>query len=217
MIICISGKKRTGKDTVSNYLSAYGYQTIAFADDIKIALAEAFKKAKIDEITGLDISLNDFYYNGIGSDCRENDLSISNASAKLWLKTAVEILNDVMSTDVPDDVYIESKKVWSLRILMQTLGTDIVTQYSPNYWIKRTINKILDSNENNFIITDVRFDNEAQALRKFGGKVIFIYRDTGLVDNHASEQGLTPLPGDLIINNNSTLENLFKQVDKIYE
>lgn len=59
------------------------------------------------------------------------------------------------------------------------------------------------------VITDVRFDNEAQRVRAYGGEVWRIERDTVATgDGHSSEQELPGELIDLVIDNNGTLGSL---------
>lgn len=84
------------------------------------------------------------------------------------------------------------------------------------------INKI----NKGFIITDVRFPNEAKAIKDRGGIIIRVNRDVyiengvgfkfnPLFDNrpeHPSETALDEYIFDYVINNNSTINKLIKQV-----
>ena len=74
---------------------------------------------------------------------------------------------------------------------------------------------ILWFNNNNckFVITDVRFQNEAEFIKKYGGILIEIDRNTGIIDEHISENNI--IICDYKINNNSTLISLYKNIDKI--
>lgn len=222
MIIGIHGIKRSGKDTVAQHIMQNhpGLVQVAFADAIKEALSASFHTYGIDELTGLNIILDDFYEGGRYD--RDNfDLGISNASAHLWLRSALKVLRTTypdIELRIPDDIKFESRKVWTIRILMQVLGTDIVTKYHPDYWVKITvcdIETIIKNGHPGVIVSDVRFDNEAQALRNINAKMIFLQRETGNTDNHLSEQGLTPTDSDVLIINNGTLEDLYNKVDQL--
>lgn len=61
-----------------------------------------------------------------------------------------------------------------------------------------------------FIVTDVRFPNEAQMIRDQGGVVIHLFReDAQAVAAHISEQILPQLEGDAVIQNNGSVQDLF--------
>lgn len=59
------------------------------------------------------------------------------------------------------------------------------------------------------VFTDVRFPNEAQRIRELGGVVWRIIRPgTEPVNSHASETSLTSADADVVIYNDSTLQDL---------
>lgn len=62
------------------------------------------------------------------------------------------------------------------------------------------------------VITDVRFPNEAAAVRKFGGKLWEIRRPGLPTDSHASEVGGREVKWDAVIPNDTTLEDLEARV-----
>lgn len=61
------------------------------------------------------------------------------------------------------------------RIAMQWLATDIVRkQLSENFWInktEKTIRNIIENTDYNVVITDVRFKNEIDLIRKLHGEI----------------------------------------------
>jgi len=64
------------------------------------------------------------------------------------------------------------------------------------------------------VVSDVRFDNEADWVRSIGGLVIHIIRGSAPdVAAHSSEQGVTMRPGDGTIVNDGTLQDLYTQID----
>jgi hypothetical protein len=78
------------------------------------------------------------------------------------------------------------------REAAQTLGTEWGRSLDENIWVKLTMAK-LDPNKN-YVFSDVRFDNEAKAIRNAGGSNILLLgrsADLGGNSTHASEQGIT--------------------------
>lgn len=65
------------------------------------------------------------------------------------------------------------------------------------------------------LVTDVRYENEASWIRKQGGVIIHIHRDTGFESDHESEQGIAPLPGEVVIVNDGTLEDLKNKCNQL--
>lgn len=68
----------------------------------------------------------------------------------------------------------------------------------------------------NWIITDVRFENEAESIKQRGGIIIRVNRP-GLdsSDNHPSETSLDNYEFDYVIDNSSDMNNLIAQVETI--
>lgn len=104
----------------------------------------------------------------------------------------------------------------SPRVLMQKLGTEFGRSISENLWID-VAQKKLNEATNGLVISDVRFENEAEFIRKNGGQVWHIHRETPLdpVAEHPSELGIKPRNGDLLISNNKSIESLHALIDNI--
>lgn len=66
-----------------------------------------------------------------------------------------------------------------------------------------------------WIITDVRFPSEADAIREHGGVLIRVNRNTGYIDNHPSETSLDNYPDFDYIINNEDLDKTIKEVESI--
>ena len=62
------------------------------------------------------------------------------------------------------------------------------------------------------VITDVRFDNEAQRIKDLGGQVWKVIREGSGAGDHVSEQELEGELIDLVIDNNGTLDDLEETV-----
>lgn len=92
------------------------------------------------------------------------------------------------------------------REALQTLGTEWGRALHPDVWIRHVLRKH-DLHSMPTIIPDVRFDNEARAIRERGGVVIRIERPsddaklTGAAAAHASEAGVSDDLVDLVIVN----------------
>jgi ATPase subunit of ABC transporter with duplicated ATPase domains len=79
----------------------------------------------------------------------------------------------------------------SPREIMQLLGTEFArNMLSKDVWVTALMRQLND--EDNYVIDDVRFPNEAAAIHARGGKVVRVVRpaDPSKADNHISEQGL---------------------------
>jgi hypothetical protein len=143
------------------------------------------------------------------------------------IREALYILNPILShnpmgdtlrvQDVVDEHGWEwSKKQYSeVRRLLQVIGTDVGRDLIyPAIWIDGLRNKIRNGD---YVITDVRFENEAEMIRSNReGLLVKIIRDgVGPVNSHSSDKGLPDTMFDLIINNDGSLEEFLESVEKI--
>lgn len=106
----------------------------------------------------------------------------------------------------------------SPRQLMQWLGTEYGRQLiGESVWVdvvlKQWATIQAQSRHPRLVVSDVRFDNEAQALRDAGGTIMHIFRDDAdAVQSHASEAGVKIVGGDVLVDNNGTLDDLKAEV-----
>lgn len=108
----------------------------------------------------------------------------------------------------------------SAREMLQTLGTEWGrTHVDENLWVNLGLYEWekQSAEDRSLVITDVRFDNEAEAIRAAGGIICHITRVTPdcppiNVPGHASEAGVTHLPGDIAIANVGSLDEYIHAV-----
>lgn len=92
------------------------------------------------------------------------------------------------------------------RYAMQTLGTEWGRKtLFDSMWIEWLFRRNADAKL--VILADVRFDNEAQAIKERGGHIVRIVRKdhAGIGTDHASEQGVSESLIDLTIVNEGQL------------
>lgn len=98
----------------------------------------------------------------------------------------------------------------TVREFLQRLGTDAVRDnLDADAWVKALFTDLHHSSR--WVITDVRFPNEAAAIKERGGVVVRIKRGEA-VNAHPSETALDDWPFDHTIDNTGTLEDLRKNV-----
>lgn len=112
----------------------------------------------------------------------------------------------------------------SPRELMQSMGTDWGRhQVHPELWLllaEQNLEFLGQTNDNarGFVISDLRFENEADFVRKRGGIVIHLLRaDAAEVNPHISETGIGIQDNDLVLHNDGAIEDLTGQLDEIFE
>ena len=116
------------------------------------------------------------------------------------------------------------------REILQYAGTELfqfeLPKLIPNFnkigrsiWVKAFekwyYNHMEYGSGQNVAIIDLRFLHEAKKIKELGGVILEIKRDTLLDDYsyHASEVELSQIVPDHIIENNSSLEYLYKNID----
>jgi len=67
------------------------------------------------------------------------------------------------------------------------------------------------------VISDVRFENEAAAIRATGGVIVHIYRRPMMSDSHVSEAGVEFRAGDFIVRNAGALSEFVNSVERVSE
>ena len=119
-----------------------------------------------------------------------------------------------------DDVYTQEGKMkfnefWNMtnREILQKVGTDALRNgFDKDVWVKIMELHILNNSQKNFIIPDVRFDNEAELVNKHSGIMLNIVRDCVNKDTHVSEKGISKELILFNINNNKTFYDLESEV-----
>lgn len=99
---------------------------------------------------------------------------------------------------------------FSVRHFLQVMGTECVREhFGAGFWLKacaRRMQALRDEGFQRFVISDARFDNEAEFCRDSeNGHFIQIERAGLDRMTHASEAGVTLTPQDTTLHNNSTI------------
>lgn len=101
-----------------------------------------------------------------------------------------------------------------VRRLLQELGVAARKNIDPDVWVTAAIKDI--PNNDNVVITDVRFINEAVTIKHMGGEIWRVNRPGfSPVNGHESETQLDNYPFDRVINNDSDIQNLKDQLSDI--
>lgn len=170
MLIGLGSKARVGKDVSADYMvHQYGYKKLAFADPLKLAVANIF---------GFD----DSQLNG----------SFKEAIDPYWKISPREVL--------------------------QKLGTDgCRVLFGEDIWVRALVRR-LDPKVNT-VISDIRFPNEAIAIKQNGGILVNVIRDNsgpGTTHKHISESAMDNFTDwDHVIHNNGSFADLYAQIDKL--
>ncbi len=204
MIIGICGLIGAGKDTIADYLvNIHEFRRESFANTLKDAVAAVF---------GWDRVL----------------LEGRTKEAREWREQV-------------DPWWAERLQIPTLtpRWVLQYWGTDVLrNHFHDDIWIASLENKLRKTRDD-IVISDCRFPNEIKAIKNQGGIVIRVVRGKDpewmsaafaymsgpstigwaigkdalqKAGIHASEYSWAATEFDYIIDNNSTIDNLYKQV-----
>ena len=229
-LIGLSGKKQSGKSTVGKiiqYLTRdYVYIDYSFEQYFNLETTKSF------EIKMFADKLKDIVCLLIG--CEKNQLE----DEKFKNKYLSEDWLDVNYRTNVVDINLKNKS--TVRELLQVLGTEAGRNViHTNIWVNSLFSeykcpkcnsvpdKVCFGHTNpNWIITDVRFPNEAEKIKEKGGLLIRIESPRcNYNDSHSSEIALDDYGGigdevrtdrwDSIIFNDGTIEELIEKVKKV--
>jgi rhodanese-related sulfurtransferase len=97
------------------------------------------------------------------------------------------------------------------RYAMQTLGTEWGRELiGTNIWVNAAIARAKQFDK--VVVSDVRFPNEAVAIKAAGGTIIRISRPGQVADSHPSESLIQSIQHDLLIANIGTIQDLHTSV-----
>ena len=149
-----------------------------------------------------------------------------------------EMFENKTSLDKNNNAYNKSiVKPMTVREMLQIIGTDAMrNNLHPNTWVNALMCDYIKSNDKlirttedlleeweegeypNWIITDMRFPNEMQAIKANGGITIRVVRPNDKdipSDLHPSETALDNHQFDYEIVNDGTIEDLIDKVEKM--
>jgi hypothetical protein len=201
MLIGISGKKNSGKNEIADMLSFLlfrggTYQQFREAKDIR----NTFLKA--EDYINAELTLPNIH------------------SFATNLKKCIAVCTGINFHDLEDRNVKSSEISWmgiSYRKLLQEFGEGIRQTVDKNFWVNSLLSQY--DNSQNWIISDVRHIEEANAILDRNGILIRVNRDTGFDDIHISEISLDDFEnfGYVIDNNDKSLEELFDECNYIVE
>lgn len=203
MIIGISGKMGSGKNEVADMISYIGFRNAE-------GTFNQFKEAQ-------DIR-NTFLKNERWYDAERTLPNIHSFAENL--KKCLAVCTGIDFHALEDRNVKSSEIPWlgiSYRKLLQEFGEGIRQTVDKNFWVNSLLSQY--DNSQNWIISDVRYVEEANAILDRDGILIRINRDTGFDDIHVSEISLDDFEnfGYVIDNNDKSLEDLFNECNYIVE
>lgn len=207
MIIGVCGFIGSGKDTIADYLvNIHQFRRDSFAATLKDAVSNVF---------GWDREM----------------LEGRSKKSREWREKRDEWWSERLGMDICP------------RWILQYWGTDVIRNgFHDDMWIASLENK-LRSSDDDVVISDCRFPNEIQAIRNQGGIVVRVVRgaeppwyddavcmNRGPVRNlgwavakdrmeahriHASETAWVGTNFDRVIDNNGSMDDLYRQINDL--
>lgn len=224
-ILAISGWKRSGKDTLANYLiEKEGFKRISFADPLKDSVSKEFNipreylddpKFKEKPLLNMPVDPQDDFSRMVANflvlefrNAKGNQEVIK--SSGLYLKNKSN----------PYILMPKEQLYWTPRALAILKGS-VNRSVSSDYWVKRAIDEIhssKDSSKDSFVISDLRYKTEAKQLKEvFGDNVTFIrvnrFADSPSLD--PSERDLDDFKFEYTIDNTGSLEEFYSKINNL--
>jgi hypothetical protein len=95
------------------------------------------------------------------------------------------------------------------------LGVGARALFGENFWVNQVLNTINPTNR--IVITDVRFQNEAEEIKKIENSQIWRINRPGVgpVNDHVSETDMDLWDWDAVITNDKDMEHLSNQIKSL--
>jgi len=200
MIIGLTGKKRSGKDTAGNYLvNRWGFQRFAFADKLK---ESAYGINPLISVYGTEYL----------ADLAIQDMAIDSLE-KGWLVRLKDLV-DYLGWE-------KAKEIEEVRRFLQETGTKGGRQvHGDNIWVDKFFKKDFDLDNQHIVVTDIRFDNEAETILTCDIQTdVLIWElereQTQVIDKHVSEAGISRKYITHYIKNDGDVTDLYETIEHI--
>jgi hypothetical protein len=221
MIIGIGGKIGSGKDTVGKIIQYLMWNP-----------TEADSPMSFDMFLGLD---NDLRYVNSKWEIKKFAYKLKQIVSLLTNTPLEDLELPELKNKYLGNEWTKNGIQMTYRSLLQKIGTEAMRDViHPDIWVNSLFSeyKVIDIEKRawngtvidytdcfpKWIITDVRFENEADAIKKRGGILIKIERpNDNNDDQHSSETSLNDIKFDYTVTNDGTLYDLKNKITDILQ
>lgn len=194
LILGVSGRKRSGKDSLAARLvSDHGFTRIAFADPLKAVAQDVNPWIRVED----------------------DELGLIYGPGSSWLGRGPDYhrLFDI----VDSHGWETAKEFREVRRILQDLGVAVRDHVGDTTWMEAALDAA-DRVPGPVVIPDVRFPNEAAEVEAEGGYLVRVSRPGLPADDlHVSETALDDLTPDFVVRNDGTLDDLHAEADRLAE
>ena len=182
MIITLSGKARSGKDTCADILvNKYNFEKFSLAQPIRELASKVF-----------DIPLDTF----TSDELKEKNFTHPIILDEAYLGHIIDIVENDWGFNVDEVAKVGMMKQLGAefihpRRILQTVGTEVIRNNVDKDIFLKLADKRIGISNKNIVIVDVRFSNEREWFKKQGAVLCLIKRpELTSKDSHTSENDL---------------------------
>lgn len=152
----------------------------------------------------------------ISKDSKFKKISFADPLKKMVINHFGLTYNDVYTTQGKNNF----NQFWGMtnREILQKVGTDAMRRgFAFDVWVKLTQLVLKNNIEQDYIVADVRFDNQAEMIKRNNGIVIKIIRQNFKISQctHESQKQIDLNLIDYVLYNDDTIDSLYCKIDSM--
>lgn len=199
-LIGIGGAIGAGKDVLAeHFVRRHGFERVGFAAVLKDEVARRLRRTLAAHL------------------CQTYGPMVADGGAVVSLATLEESLQDpargaLVDAEIRRRLWVDRDPV--TRALLQEYGTEVRRADDPDYWVRAWAARTAGLPR--VVAPDVRFPNEASAIRAAGGWLLEVRRPGYERAGHESETAGAGIAWDLALDNDGTTEALIAKVEAVF-
>lgn len=222
-VIAINGRKRSGKDTLANYLidNYDNVSKVQFARTLKELFLKSFNKNHAQMSLTYDDIDGATYFDR--EELIENEVLNPEEVFMDFIYDLHEIVSGEIEFDKLDAILMASKLIkenekFSVRMYLEFLGTEVAKVSDEDIWAKMTVLETINKDADMVVIPDMRFYSEYKELVEniyFDVITIKVERASDESISHSSDEGLPNHLMDYVIKNDGSVIDLYEKIENI--